>query len=765
MAWGLGRRMSDADQQISRTSATVNHVALVAGSKIGRYEILAVLGQGGFGITYRARDTQLNREVAIKEYLPTVLAIRQNGSTVLPLSTAVTNDFIWGRERFIEEGRTLATLHEAPAIVRVFNFLEENGTAYIVMDVLRGQTLERKVRHKGPLSYAEVDALLRPLLDGLQHVHQAGFLHRDIKPPNVLRNDAGRPTLIDFGAARAAMVGRTTVLTAILTPSYAAPEQFTSAKQGPWTDIYGLSATLYCAITGEAPPKAFDRVLQDVYQPLAQRSLPGFPRELLAALDAGLALYAAQRPQSIAAWRSLLEEGSKSRGRSTVAKPQPQPRDQPELRVAAADVRLAKPLPSRLAPYLGVAVVVGALAGGGYFALRPTPPPDLALRDAKVEDLEKQLEEYRKADAAVAEKRRLEAEAQRKAAEQKAQAEAAARQAAIEEARRKAEAEAAVRRQIEEEVRRKIDAEAAARRQAEDEARRKAAEAAEAKRLADEALAKAQAERQRADEEAQRKAQAEAGAKVDADARKAGEVAENGLRLTPADRQRLQVALTSLGFDTRGYDGAFGPRTRDMIAGWQKARNLPPTGFLNASQQQALLREAAAALARYDEQKKRDEQKKLDDERRKTDEARRKAEEQAPATSSAPPADAFTPTPVAPFPPPPVAAATGYSSFDGAYQGNLTVSIVGMSSVLTASLQLRGGRLTGSVLDPRCGTYGFAATVSPSGEISGALTFMTDQICSSGRATVSGRIGGNQLQLDIRAGSLSASGSLIKGGG
>src|SRR5262249_50216431 len=206
MAWGLGRRMSDADQQISRTSATVNHVALVAGSKIGRYEILAVFGQGGFGITYRARDTQLNRDVAIKEYLPTVLAIRQNGSSVLPLSTAVSDDFIWGRERFIEEGRTLASLHEAPAIVRGFDYLEENGTAYIVMELLRGQTLEKKLR-RCPLSYAEVHAILRPLLDGLQYVHVAGFLHRDIKPANILLNAAGRPTLIDFGAARAAMLG------------------------------------------------------------------------------------------------------------------------------------------------------------------------------------------------------------------------------------------------------------------------------------------------------------------------------------------------------------------------------------------------------------------------------------------------------------------------------------------------------------------------------------------------------------------------------
>src|SRR5215471_13786046 len=135
------------------TSPGVNHVALAAGSRIGRYEILGILGQGGFGITYRARDTQLAREVAVKEYLPTGLAVRQGGSTVMPLSTEVADDFTWGRERFIEEGRTLATLHEAPAIVRVFDFLEENGTAYIVMELLRGQTLERKLKHKGPLSY------------------------------------------------------------------------------------------------------------------------------------------------------------------------------------------------------------------------------------------------------------------------------------------------------------------------------------------------------------------------------------------------------------------------------------------------------------------------------------------------------------------------------------------------------------------------------------------------------------------------------------
>jgi peptidoglycan hydrolase-like protein with peptidoglycan-binding domain len=445
-----------------------------------------------------------------------------------------------------------------------------------------------------------------------------------------------------------------------------------------------------------------------------------------------------------------------------VPTPRPQPQDQPALRVAAVDVRPAKPVPSRrIALYLGIIILVGALAAGGTFALRPAPVPDVGLRNAKMEDLEKALEARRKADPAAAEKWRLEEEAQRKAAEQKAQADAAARQAAIEDARRKVEAEAAVRRKAEDEAWRKAlaEAETALRRQVEEDARRKALADAEARRQADEALAKAQAERQRADEEANRKAQAEVSAKADADARKAGELAENGLRLTALDRQRLQVALTSLGFDTRGYDGAFGPRTRDMIAGWQKARSLPSTGFLNASQRQALLREAAAALIKYD-----DDQKKLEDDRRKADEARRRGAEEARATSSAPAdaAMALPPDPPAP-PPPPFAAATG-SSFDGTYRGNLMVSITSTSSV-TASLELRNGRLSGSLLDNRCGTYGFAATVSPSGEIRGTLPFMMDQICSPGQATASGRIVGNRLQLEIRVGSLSASGSLVRSGG
>ena len=278
----------------------VDFVALQPGQTIGRYEIVAILGQGGFGITYKARDAQLNREVAIKEYLPSALAVRQDGITVLPRTTKLADDFTWGRQRFVEEGRTLATLQRAPAIVRVFDFLEANGTAYIIMELAPGETLEARLKSTGKLGPDEIDRILSPLLDGLEQVHNAGFLHRDIKPANMLLDAEGNPTLIDFGASRAAMAGRSVAMTAIFTPGYAAAEQMTSARQGPWTDIYGLSATLYHAITGAAPPSAFDRMLEDAYEPLAKLMPAGFAPGLLIGIDAGLAIRATDRPQTIA---------------------------------------------------------------------------------------------------------------------------------------------------------------------------------------------------------------------------------------------------------------------------------------------------------------------------------------------------------------------------------------------------------------------------------------------------------------------------------
>jgi serine/threonine protein kinase len=451
------------------TIPDVDYVALQPGQLIGRYEIVSVLGQGGFGITYRARDIQLGREVAIKEYLPTALAVRQDGTTVLPRTTKMAEDFGWGRERFVTEGRTLASLHRVPAIVQVFDFLEANGTAYIVMELLHGGTLEERITRLGKLGPEDVDRILWPLLDGLEQVHNAGFLHRDIKPANILLDDAGNPTLIDFGASRAAMAGRSVALTAIFTPGYAAAEQMTSAKQGPWTDIYGLSATLYHAIAGQTPPSAFDRMLDDAYEPLAELNPAGFSRGVLAGVDAGLAVAARDRPQSIAGWRPILGMSAAPEADSTIVMGKT-----PEVRPVGRHVSTlpppAAPGTGRPGLWIGIAVVLLALlGGGGYYAIASRgPDPEMVKARALAEESEAKL---LKAEQEAA-KLRADNE-QRQKAEQAAAA-----------LKQQQEAEAAAKKQLEDETRHKIETEIAAQQRADEEARRKADEEAEARRKA-----------------------------------------------------------------------------------------------------------------------------------------------------------------------------------------------------------------------------------------------------------------------------------------
>jgi hypothetical protein len=670
---------------------------LPAGTSLRGYELKSILGQGAFGITYRARDLTLDRDVAIKEYLPTSLALREGRTTVLPRSPDHAEQFAWGRQRFMEEARTLGRLDRATAIVRVFDFLEDNGTAYMVMALIEGETLNKKLMREQKLHPEAVERIVFPLLDGLEAVHAIGFLHRDIKPANIMVDAHGRPTLIDFGASRQAMAERSTTLTAIFTPGYAAAEQFTSTKPGPWTDIYGLSATLYHAITGKIPPSAIERVLQDEYRPLADLMPAGFAPELLAGIDAGMAVRADNRPQSIAEWRHLLRPNSFDATR--VAR-RPGPIARAARRSSKARLTLKGP-----ALWGAAAAAFLVLLGGSYLSFVAERPGSVATLTA--EQLEQALTERRKADALLAEKRRVEEEAQRKAdadAEAKRQADAELAQAR--EARRKAEAElaqvkadiearrqaqpaprdqaeAAIRQTIDEDTERKAEEEAAARAKAEEEAQRKAAAEAEAKHQAEEELARAQAERERAEEEARAKAEAEAAtraaaeqarlkaeadtakrkgdeearlkaeadlakrkaeeearikaeaiakekAETEAAQKKTAEAAEAGSRLEPRDRERLQVALTSLGFDTRGNDGLFGPRTRRMISDWQKARTLPTTGYLDPAQQQALLKEAATAVSKFDE-----ERKKAEDEKRLAEEKARAIAALAPRVGSA----------------------------------------------------------------------------------------------------------------------------------
>src|SRR5882762_11566331 len=324
---------------------------LPAGTRLRNYELISVLGQGGFGITYYARDTTLGREVAVKEYLPTTLALRED-TMVVPRSTQLAEDFIWGRDRFLEEARILATLEGVPSIVRVYDYLEANGTAYMVMGLARGETLEQRLKRDKQLPAAIIERLLDRLLGGLEEVHKAGFLHRDVKPANIILNAKDNPTLIDFGASRAAMADRTAALTAIFTPRYAAAEQLTSDKQGPWTDIYSVSATLYHSITGRAPPSSLERALNDTYEPLTRLSPAGFSPGMLEGIDAGLMVRAKDRPQSIAIWRDRLSSAPPATDDATVvrARVKPSPAAKTPARPAPPPAPPAAPPPARAEP-------------------------------------------------------------------------------------------------------------------------------------------------------------------------------------------------------------------------------------------------------------------------------------------------------------------------------------------------------------------------------------------------------------------------------
>ena len=216
------------------------------------YRIERVLGQGGFGITYLAFDNNLQQEVAIKEYLPMELAVREGDNSVFPVSDRQGDRFKWGLDRFLAEARTLAKFRH-PGIVRVLSVFEANNTAYMVMEYERGETLQELLSRRKTLRESEIDNILSPILDGLEQVHKSGFIHRDIKPANIFLRENNTAVLIDFGSARQALGQETRTLTSIVSPGYAPYEQYYSKsdKQGPWTDIYGLAATLYRAISSD----------------------------------------------------------------------------------------------------------------------------------------------------------------------------------------------------------------------------------------------------------------------------------------------------------------------------------------------------------------------------------------------------------------------------------------------------------------------------------------------------------------------------------
>ncbi len=288
--------------------------ALPNGYRLHWYEIDGVLGQGGFGITYLAHDINLNQRVAIKEFLPAELAVRTEAATVQPVSGEHGEIYAWGLARFISEAQTLARFKH-PNIVTVAAVFQENNTAYMVMEYVDGESFEQAARRGQLASEERLLSVVHALIGGVEQIHKAGFIHRDIKPENVYLRADGSPVLLDFGSARQAVGERTNTLTALVSPGYAPYEQYDTSseteKQGPWTDIYALGATLYRAVTGKGPVDAMARVHgvldgKDTLKPAAELARGRYSEALLGAIDRALSFRPADRPQSIDGWRELL---------------------------------------------------------------------------------------------------------------------------------------------------------------------------------------------------------------------------------------------------------------------------------------------------------------------------------------------------------------------------------------------------------------------------------------------------------------------------
>ena len=280
--------------------------ALQQGTILDRYKIIRVLGEGGFGITYLAQDIQLDLEVVIKEYFPNEFAMRSGDSTIRAKSKSV-GDFSKGMQRFKEEAKTLAKFNHL-AIVKILGYFEANDTAYFVMEYEEGIDLSKYLKKENrALSQDEILSIMMPILEGLKEVHKYNYLHRDIKPGNILLRTNKSPVLIDFGATKLALGEASKSITSMLTEGYAPLEQYSTdvKRQGPFTDIYAVAAVMYKMITGEVPPSAQTRsyaLLSDDDDPLkvlSDMNLSSYDKSFLNAIDRALSIKGKDRPQDV----------------------------------------------------------------------------------------------------------------------------------------------------------------------------------------------------------------------------------------------------------------------------------------------------------------------------------------------------------------------------------------------------------------------------------------------------------------------------------
>ena len=273
--------------------------ALPAGTYLGEFELTGVIGEGGFGIVYTAQDHSLQRRVALKEYMPSALAARSDQSHVQVRSERYRDTFEAGLKSFVNEARLLAQF-DHPSLVKVYRFWEANGTAYMVMPLYEGITLKDKLKKLGtPPDEAWLMSMLAPLTEALAVIHAESCYHRDIAPDNViLLAGSERPLLLDFGAARRVISDMTQALTVILKPGYAPVEQYAEVpemKQGAWTDVYALAATVHYAILGKTPPPSVGRLMNDTFQPLSVTAAGRYSEHFLHAIDNALRVRPAER--------------------------------------------------------------------------------------------------------------------------------------------------------------------------------------------------------------------------------------------------------------------------------------------------------------------------------------------------------------------------------------------------------------------------------------------------------------------------------------
>ena len=369
---------------------TIDHIhALPPGTRFEEYRLDEVLGAGGFGITYRAYDGNLDKYVAIKEYLPSEFAARTETSTVVPHSSADVQDYQWGLTRFLDEARTLARF-DHPHLNKVHRFFEGNGTAYMVLEYIHGETLAGRLGREPRLSEDTLTRLLEEMLSGLDVVHDAGYVHRDIKPGNLmLRAEDGGAVLLDFGAARQAVGRRSQRLTTILTPGYAPIEQYDSKADdvGPWSDIYALGMVAYRCIIGAGDGELPDAVTRAREQRKGVSDLRSaveagrgrYDPKLLAAIDWAIEVDEESRPQGVNEWLKALAGGGRKR---RVTKPVRKPATRPAKAPTPERTGMSW---SSLALTVVIVVLLGASAWQGWRLYRGIPMVGLDGTETTVE--------------------------------------------------------------------------------------------------------------------------------------------------------------------------------------------------------------------------------------------------------------------------------------------------------------------------------------------------------------------------------------------